>query len=214
VSRLIGSSLDLQTVLEQVMDAIVELTRAERGILMLLEDDQLNIRMARNFDRESLATDELTVSRTVTNRVLQNGRAILTTNAQEDPRFAGQPSIVADALSSIMASPLRVHDQIIGVIYVDNRALTGVFFEADLELLGMFGQQAAIAIDNAVQVQERENALKGQIEALKIEIDEVKKVRQVKEIVETEYFEMLRQRSEQMRKRSSSRRKGDTKPKA
>src|SRR5262245_37218415 len=139
VSRVIGSSLDLQTVLNQVMDAIIELSGAERGFLMLLDDDgNLNVRVARNLDQETLASDAFALSRTVTTGVLQSGQAIVTTNAQEDPRFAGQQSVVTHALRSIMASPLRVRGSIIGVVYVDNRIRTGMFSENDLEILDAF----------------------------------------------------------------------------
>ena len=203
VSRLISSSLELQSVLDQVMDAIIQLTNAERGFLMLLENGNLDIRVARNFDQETLSSDGLSVSRSITNRVMQEGHAIVTTNAQEDPRFAGQASIVANSLSSILASPLRIRDQIIGVIYVDNRALTGLFSEDDRQLLDMFGEQAAIAIDNAIQVQQREHVLKAQIEELRIEIDQAKKEKQVAEIVESEYFDVLRQKAAQARSRSA-----------
>jgi sigma-B regulation protein RsbU (phosphoserine phosphatase) len=201
VSRLIGSSIDLQTVLEQVMDAIIELTHAEHGFLMLLEEGQLSIRVARNFDRETLNKDASGVSRTVTNRVLETGTAVITTNAQEDTRFSDQESVIAMALSSIMASPLRLQGKVIGVIYVDNRALKGLFVEDDLQLLDMFGDQAAIAIGNALQVQEREAALKHRISELEIVIDQAKRERQVNEITETDYFKTLRGKITQLRRR-------------
>src|SRR5215216_133860 len=90
VSRLIGSSLDLQTVLDEVMDALIQLTEAERGFLMLLDDDgNLNVRVARNFDQQTLESSAFAVSRTITRRVLETNQAIVTTNAQDDPRFAG-----------------------------------------------------------------------------------------------------------------------------
>src|SRR4051812_25846956 len=128
VSRAIGSSLDLQTVLDQVMDAIIQLSGAERGFLMLLDDDgNLNVKVARNFDQATLESSAFALSRTVTGKVLESGQAIVTTNAQEDPRFAGQQSVVAHALRSIMASPLRVRGNVIGVTYVDNRVKTGLF---------------------------------------------------------------------------------------
>jgi GAF domain-containing protein len=201
VSRLIGSSLDLQTVLDQVMDAVIQLSGAERGFLMLLEEGKLVIRVARNIDQKTIQSDAFTISSTITSRVLETGQAIVTTNAQEDPRFAGQASIVSDALSSIMASPLMINNEVIGVIYVDNRALTGLFSNEDLQLLDMFGEQAAIAIDNAIQVKLREEALRQQIESLKIEIDEAKKARQVKEIVETEYFQHLKEQTRILKQR-------------
>src|SRR5258708_11582978 len=147
VSRVIGSAIDLQTVLDQVMDAIIQLTGAERGFLMLLDDDgNLNVRVARNFDQATLDSNAFALSRTVTSNVLRTGQAIVTTNAQEDPRFAGQQSVVANALRSIMASPLRVRGAVIGVTYVDNRVRTGLFSERDLEFLDAFAGQAAIAI--------------------------------------------------------------------
>ncbi len=122
VSRAIGSSLDLQTVLNQVMDAIIALTEAERGFLLIQDDDgNLTIPVRRNFDQETIGVDAVSISRTVTNRVLESDQAIITTNAQEDPRFSNQASIVAHALRSIMASPLRVRGKVIGVVYVDNR---------------------------------------------------------------------------------------------
>src|SRR5258708_32348367 len=91
VSRVIGSSLDLQTVLDQVMDAIIQLTGAERGFLILLDDDgNLNVRVARNLDQATLESGDFSVSRTVTTRVLEDGQAIVTTNAQDDPRFRSE----------------------------------------------------------------------------------------------------------------------------
>lgn len=168
VSRVIGSSLDLQTVLDQVMDAIIQLTGAERGFLMLFDDDgDLHVRVARNFDQETLSSsDSFALSRTITRRVVDSGAAVVTTNAQEDPRFAGTQSIVTHALRSIMASPLRARGQIIGVVYVDNRMRTGLFSEKDLEVLDAFAGQAAVAIDNARLFGATDKALSARVEEL------------------------------------------------
>src|SRR5260221_6918313 len=167
VSRVIGSSLDLQTVLDQVMDAIIQLTGAERGFLMLLDDDRnLNVRVARNFDQATIDSGAFALSRTVTTRVLQTGQAIVTTNAQEDPRFAGQASVVTNALRSIMASPLRVRGEVIGVTYVDNRVRTGLFSEMDLDVLDAFAGQAAVAIDNARLFSATDQALAARVDEL------------------------------------------------
>jgi signal transduction histidine kinase len=167
VSRAIGSSLDLQTVLNQVMDAIIALTSAERGFLVLQDDEgNLNVQVARNFDQETIDATAVALSRTVTNKVLQSGQAIVTTNAQEDPRFMGQQSIVAHQLRSIMATPLRVRGQAIGVIYVDNRVRAGLFSEQDLEFLDAFAGQAAVAIDNARLFRATDQALSARVEEL------------------------------------------------
>ena len=167
VSRLIGSSLDLQTVLDQVMDAIIKLTGAERGFLMLLDDDgNLVPQVARNIDQKTLESGDFHVSRTVTRQVVDSGQPVLTTNAQEDPRFAGQASVVANALRSIMATPLRVRGRVTGVVYVDNRARTGLFRPEDLAALDTFGGQAAVAIDNARLFAETDQALQERVTEL------------------------------------------------
>lgn len=150
LSRALGSSLDLQTVLNQVMDAIIQLTGAERGFLMLQDDDgALSVQAARNFDQQTLGSDDFKYSRTVANQVLDGGKPILTTNAAEDPRFAGQASIVAQSLRSVMATPLLTRGRVIGVVYVDSRALAGLFREDDLTALDALSGQAAVAIENA-----------------------------------------------------------------
>src|SRR4030095_15124056 len=78
-----------------------------------------------------------------------SGEPVLTTNAQEDPRFEGNLSIAAYQLRSIICAPLKNKDKLIGVIYVDNRAKTGLFQKSDLEVVHAFANQAAVAIDNA-----------------------------------------------------------------
>ncbi len=151
VSRLLGASLDLQVVLNQVMDAIIQLSGAERGFLMLRDDDgHLQVKAARNLDQQTLTSEEFRYSRTIVNQVFDSGEPILTTNAAEDPRFAAQASIVGQALRSIMATPLRARGQVIGVVYVDSRMSAGLFNDDDLAMLDALSGQAAVAIDNAI----------------------------------------------------------------
>ena len=156
VSKVIGSSLNLQTVLDQVMDAIIQLTGAERGFLMLLDDDgKLNVKVARDFDQETLPNNEIAFSRTITYQVFEDGTPVLTTNAQEDPRFAQQASVIAHSMRSIMASPLRARGQTIGVVYVDNRVRTGLFADGDLAALEAFATQAVLRLIMPASTQKR-----------------------------------------------------------
>lgn len=169
VSRAIGSSLDLKTVLNSVIDAIIALTGAERGFLMLLNDDGvLEVRIARNFDQETVESGDFAVSRTITRQVFESGAPVLTTNASEDPQFAGQASVMIHGLRSVMATPLRARGGNIGVIYVDNRIKTGLFNNSDLELLEAFAGQAAVAIDNARLFGETDEKLARRVEELQI----------------------------------------------
>ena len=150
IGQVINSSLELDEVLRIVMDNIVRLTRAERGFLMLRnEKGEMVTRMARNWEQESIKSSEAATSRTIVQRVIESGEPIITTNAQEDQRFSGQESIVALNLRSILCVPLKVKNELIGVIYADNRVRTGIFAETEKDLLVAFSNQAAVAIENA-----------------------------------------------------------------
>jgi adenylate cyclase len=150
VGQVVNSSLELDEVLRIVMDNIVRITRAERGFLMLRDEKgEMATSVARNWEKESINVSELTVSRTIVQRVIDSGEPIVTTNAQEDQRFLGQASIVAFNLRSILCVPLKVKDDLIGVIYADNRIRTGIFAESEKDLLVAFANQAAVAIENA-----------------------------------------------------------------
>ncbi len=150
IGQVINSSLELDEVLRIVMDNIVRLTRAERGFLMLRsEKGEMVTRMARNWEQELIKSSEAATSRTIVQRVIELGEPIITTNAQEDHRFSGQESIVALNLRSILCVPLKVKNELIGVIYADNRVRTGIFAETEKDLLIAFSNQAAVAIENA-----------------------------------------------------------------
>lgn len=150
IGQVVNSTLELDAVLQLVMDTIIRLTQAERGFLMLRDEQgEMVTRIARNWEQESLNPGEFAVSRTIIERVIESAEPILTTNAQEDPRFGGQESVVAYNLRSILCVPLKVKDELIGVIYADNRIRSGIFTENERNLLTAFGNQAAVAIDNA-----------------------------------------------------------------
>jgi PAS domain S-box-containing protein len=150
-TALINSSLDTDSVLNQVIDTVIQLTGAERGYIMLTNKvtHNLEYRVARGIDREQLGRNEFIVSDTITNQVFSTGQPVLTDNARSDPRYQGQESIVGYQLRSILCVPLIVRGETIGVVYCDNRALSALFKQHELNLLNAFANQAAVAIENA-----------------------------------------------------------------
>jgi signal transduction histidine kinase/PAS domain-containing protein len=169
VTRILGTSLDLQTVLDQVMDAVIQLTGAERGFLMLRDDDgDLAVKAARNLDQQTLGSEEFEYSRSITGYVLDNGESVLTTNAVEDPRFKEQISVMTQSLRSIMATPLRARGRVIGVAYVENRVVAGLFSENDLTTMETLAGQASIAIDNALLFSETDEKLAQRVDELQL----------------------------------------------
>lgn len=150
ISQMVNSSLEVDEVLRIAMDTVVRMINAERGFLMLRDgENRMTIRTARNWEQESINSKESATSRTIISRVIESGEAVLTTDAQEDPRFGAQESIIAHNMRSILCVPLKVKNELIGVIYADNRVRSGIFTEASRNVLATFANQVAIAIENA-----------------------------------------------------------------
>jgi putative nucleotidyltransferase with HDIG domain len=150
VGQAINSSMGLTRVLEEVMDSLISLMRAERGFLMLREPHgELAVRIARGIAHVSLDEEAFKFSRSVIRKVVETNMPVLTTNAQVDPRFDAQMSVAAYQLRSILCVPLKLKNELIGVLYVDNRAHAGIFKENDLDLISAFADQAAVAINSA-----------------------------------------------------------------
>src|SRR6185295_2625979 len=88
-SALITSSLELDTVLEEVLDTVNKLTGAERAYLMLYDEQSgLQIKTARNWDRQTIGEDEAHFSNSIVEAAMKDGLPIITTNAQTDERFS------------------------------------------------------------------------------------------------------------------------------
>jgi signal transduction histidine kinase len=166
VSQSLNASLDWKHTLKAVMDAVIQLTGAERGMLLLLEDGQLDVAMTRNATQEAFTEEDMRFSYSIVEKALQNSTPILTTNAQVDPRFSGSDSIIAYGLRSILCAPLMMRGAPLGVVYLDNRARSGVFSPDDLATLSAFANQAAMALDNAYTHQETDQALTKRVREL------------------------------------------------
>jgi sigma-B regulation protein RsbU (phosphoserine phosphatase) len=149
-SQSFNSSLDLDTVLNRVMDEVIALTSAERGFVMLREDDGgLSFRVARGMDHSVIDAPEFQISRGVVEHVAREGQPMLTSDAQRDERLSTRLSVVDLRLRSILCVPLKSRDRVSGVVYVDNRLQAGIFSREDLDLLAAIASNAAIAIENA-----------------------------------------------------------------
>ena len=152
VARAVGSTLDLNTILETVLDEAIRATGAERGYLVFRDEETGDMVpcVARNLDQAAIAGDDFRVSRTIVERVATSGEPILTVNAKEDPRFASRPSVITYGLRSILCVPLLGKGRTIGTLYLDNRLKTGQFSQRDLDLLTAIASQAATVIENAM----------------------------------------------------------------
>lgn len=150
LSQNFNSSLDLNQVLNRIIDEVVETLHAERGFIMLFgPDGSQTFSVARGLDRTDIDDPQSQISQSVVQKVAIDGQPILTSDAQTDSRFNMRQSIMLLGLRSILCVPLKVKDEVRGVVYADNRFETGIFTQADLELLNAIASIAAIAVENA-----------------------------------------------------------------
>ncbi|MBI4870898.1 MAG: GAF domain-containing protein [Candidatus Riflebacteria bacterium] len=151
VSKIITSELDVTPLLNKVIDLALEVMKADRGFIMLVDDQngKLVPTVSRQMEGMMGKDGPIMVSRSIVDEVFEKGTPILTKDALVDPRFVTSGSIQMYNIRSAMCVPLVTKDRTVGVLYVDNRIQSDCFEEDDLKLLTAFGDQAAIAIDNA-----------------------------------------------------------------
>jgi Nif-specific regulatory protein len=181
---------DHDEMLEEIMNAALKTLKAERGFIALVDENsgELSCELVRSEAGTDLS-EKLEVSRTIVHKVLNEGVSIMTVNAQEDTQFDKAKSIREYDIRSAICAPLVFREEILGVVYLDNRGSTGSFSQDDQMFLIALCHQAGVALGNARLhrrvVQENvwlENTLKpkfqvvGESERMKRVFDTVKKV--------------------------------------
>lgn len=148
----------LDQLLEQIVEAMMELTDAERGVVCVGHGSD-RIEVAREF---AAAGEGVTFSRSVIDRVLQSGEPVLSVDAASDDRFDGSRSISHLSLRSVLAVPLVFRGELLGAAYVDHRLRRGNFDATDLSHMEDFADLAALAVAQARALA----AVRSQAEAL------------------------------------------------
>jgi len=141
----------VEEVLHQVMDIVFDHIPADRGFLMLNEEPEGKLvpMVVKHKKDGAGAEGKITVSKTITDRVIKDRVSILTSDAMVDPRFGAGDSIRFHGIRSAMCAPLWNKDQVIGIIHVDSPMLTNCFTLNDLDLLTALANYAAVAVERA-----------------------------------------------------------------
>jgi len=153
VGKLVHSETDLDRLIDLAIDAVLEVTGAERGFLVLVENDRLVTKAVRNIQTEARGGEDTALSQTVVQSVVDGRAPLLIRDAAEDERFRKIGSVIDLRLRSVLCVPLLLDDEVTGAIYIDNRTAGGIFSADDLDLMKRFAEFIAIAIRNASMVQ-------------------------------------------------------------
>jgi len=150
VSRAMNSTLHLERVFDLAIATLVEMFAAERGFLIILDaEGELAFKVAIHAAGGEIDDATSQISHSLVEEVVRTTNPVLLQNALEDERFRAKSRVLALELRSAMCVPLIGRRGVQGAIYIDNRIAAGRFSQADLELLSLFANQAAIAIENS-----------------------------------------------------------------
>ncbi|MGE0711980.1 MAG: sigma 54-interacting transcriptional regulator [Planctomycetota bacterium] len=159
LAQRVGEEPALDRLLPAILDAAIELTRAERGYLVRVEvgAERTTVRVvaARGFDGETMRGSRRDVSQTVVERVLERDTDGLVTTREEDADVLDVTSVAERRVRSIACVPMRLRGEVLGVLYLDHRFTTDAFIPEDLPYLRVFADQAALALETAELASDR-----------------------------------------------------------
>lgn len=156
MSKTLGTVFDLKGIFEKATDLIFRGTPAER-VVALLADETVDGKIldfslqpiavkARDEHLDSL-TEKLTISRTITQKVMREKVALLSQDAKSDAQFSGSESIVLQGVRSTICAPLITESNVHGVVYADRLDPFATFSQEDLELISAVAAQTAVTVE-------------------------------------------------------------------
>jgi adenylate cyclase len=156
MSKTLGTVFDLKGIFEKATDLIFRGTPAER-VVALLADETIDGKIleyslqpiavkARDEHLEAL-TEKLTISRTITQKVMREKVALLSQDAKSDAQFSGSESIVMQGVRSTICAPLITENNVHGVVYADRLDPFASFKQEDLELISAVAAQTAVTVE-------------------------------------------------------------------
>jgi transcriptional regulator with GAF, ATPase, and Fis domain len=157
ISRVVHSIRDLDELQEQVLELIFAVVPAERGAILLdgTNRREFNSTFARH--RDSGNKRPVKVSRTIAQRVLEQGLAILGSDVPGSSQLGGVQSLIELQVRSLLCVPLNVFQRTVGCIYLDTINVADRFNEDHLQLVTAIAGTSAVALENARRLQWLEN---------------------------------------------------------
>ncbi len=149
-------TLDIDELLGRILELVFEWVAADRGCIMLLDPETRELQTKARRDRHAGAATSMAISRTILDYVLDKREGVLTSDAQDDDRFASGNSIVRTGVREAICVPLQGRYDTVGVIYVDTMVPLAEamesgqrrFSDEHLKLMIAIGHQAALAVED------------------------------------------------------------------
>jgi len=139
--RELAGHMPLDKLFELILNLSVDAVGASRGVLMTLEEGELQPRASKGAG--------FRISSHVRDLVIKEKRSLVVRDALTDQALAARRSIVQDQIRSMLAVPLQTNNGVIGLIYLDSPFLIREFTKDDLSVLTVMSNIAAVRIETA-----------------------------------------------------------------
>lgn len=155
IGKCLNRTLKLEAVLPSILEALFNIyPQADQAGVLLVNEATGEPELRASHNRRD-DDDSAHFSRTVVQRAMKAGEAILSADASEDSRFSTSESLAGLRIRSMMCAPLVTHaGERIGAIQITSLNLAAKFQEDDLDLLVNVAGQCAMAVENANLYQE------------------------------------------------------------
>ena len=153
-ARQLASEPGVDTALTRLLDALIEVVRADKGFVLVVNEGTPQVLKARNFQRENVADAVERLSDTIVRRVLETRQPLCIEDALHDSQFNASESVVNLKLASVMCLPLVMRGELLGAIYVGNDKLTNLFTDRELEVATSFCSTAVLLVELGRQLDE------------------------------------------------------------
>jgi diguanylate cyclase (GGDEF)-like protein len=159
ISKNMGENLDIDKTLTVIVSQIATLINCSRITIMLMDPEKLflTIKAAKGFPEEEAAKVKIKIGEGISGYVAAQGEPIFIANIEEDSRFKKRNSEQYFA-KSLISVPLKIREEVIGVINVNNKLDNEPFTIDDCDILMTISYNAAIAIENSRRFEEAKSA--------------------------------------------------------
>jgi diguanylate cyclase (GGDEF)-like protein len=161
VNRIVNTNLAFDELTKLVTSMVVDATRGQRGFFMIVnENNELEFRYGRNMDNEVVNVAEGEISLGIAKEVARRGEAMLIEEALDDDRFRSFKSVLDLRLRSILCAPIKLGDEVLGVVYVDHNSISRHFNNEDLNFLRAIAERIAVPLANSKRLDDAERKLR------------------------------------------------------
>ncbi len=155
-STILSSEIRLDRLLESMLRIVIENGGAEKGVLLLEEQDRLVVQAEARVDRETVEIlqesplrDRDDLAQSVVNYVMRTRETVVLDDAAHAGAFARDTYIMMSKPRSILCTPLLHQGKLAGILYLENNLAPGAFTPARVEMLSMLSSEIVISLENA-----------------------------------------------------------------